>query len=149
MLYVFLSSACVVAGTVMAETIHPNCILIFFPIWLFIGLYLSLKIDSYKHEIYMLKEYNKFMRREILNRGDYMVEYSEDIKNGFDPRNNGCLCQRCGRRYKVDLIFPDDFWEKIRGNNNTLCPICIGEAIEKLNEFDHWYITKNIKAMEE
>ena len=56
-----------------------------------------------------------------------------------DPREDGCLCQGCGRRYKVDLIIPDEVWEKICPNKNgggMLCGICIMKKIEDLDEFE-------------
>lgn len=43
-----------------------------------------------------------------------------------------CKCQGRGRQYKIDLLIPDELWEKIspkpvegyRGGG-LLCPVCI------------------------
>src|SRR6476660_8182405 len=42
-----------------------------------------------------------------------------------DPRDDGCLCQRCGTRYKVDLNLSDELWQRIHGAYNLLCGMCI------------------------
>ena len=57
---------------------------------------------------------------------------------------NGCLCKRCGKRYKVDLLIPDDLWYKINSNQDggLLCGSCIMNAIEELNLYDAWHLTK-------
>ena len=62
-----------------------------------------------------------------------------------DPREDGCLCQGCGKRYKVDLIIPNDVWAKICPNKNSidplygsglLCGVCIMQRVEDLDEFE-------------
>lgn len=55
-----------------------------------------------------------------------------------DPREAGCLCQGCGRRYRVDVILPDDLWNRIQYPDwpNLLCGLCIMERIEQLRRFD-------------
>lgn len=57
------------------------------------------------------------------------------VKN--DSQDEGCKCQGCGRRYKVDLNVPDDLWKFIRypDNPNLLCGICIMERIEQIDDF--------------
>ena len=49
----------------------------------------------------------------------------------------GCLCENCGIRYKVDILIPDDLWEKITGKvgKGLLCGRCIMEAIEGLGRY--------------
>lgn len=59
-----------------------------------------------------------------------------------DPRDNGCLCQRCGYRYKVDFMLPDSLWALIHGPHNLLCGMCITLLIEGLNQFDYYDILK-------
>jgi hypothetical protein len=49
-----------------------------------------------------------------------------------------CKCQICNRLYKVDLIIPDDLWEKIKPSSKSngagmLCGLCIMDRIEKLD----------------
>lgn len=57
-----------------------------------------------------------------------------------DPRDEGCLCQDCGRRYRIDLRLSDELWERITYQNwaNLLCGICIMERIEHFREFDYY-----------
>lgn len=47
-----------------------------------------------------------------------------------DPRDEGCLCQRCGSRYTVDFMLPDMLWDRISGAFNLLCGWCIVELVE-------------------
>ena len=58
-----------------------------------------------------------------------------------------CKCQKCGRQYKVDLLIPDELWEKIKPRNKLpgtglLCGSCIMEKIESMNNYDAWYLNK-------
>lgn len=46
-----------------------------------------------------------------------------------------CTCQRCGNKYKVDLLVEDDLWDTISKGKNLLCSICILKAIECLNNY--------------
>jgi len=55
-----------------------------------------------------------------------------------DPRDFGCLCQDCGRRYRVDFNVPNDVWARIAQPPNLLCGICIAERIEGLGEFNSY-----------
>lgn len=68
-------------------------------------------------------------------------------KGAHDPRDNGCPCQSCGRRYKVDLMLPDAVWYRINAQNgvacNLLCPLCIAMRLENLGEFDYFHLVKN------
>jgi hypothetical protein len=51
-----------------------------------------------------------------------------------DPREEGCECQRCGRRYKLDVTVPDHIWEKIKPlgppGSGLLCGQCIVWRVE-------------------
>lgn len=49
-----------------------------------------------------------------------------------------CICQGCHRPYYVDLMVPDDLWERIKPEGKPpggglLCPSCIGWRIEDLH----------------
>jgi hypothetical protein len=57
-----------------------------------------------------------------------------------DPRDEGCLCQGCGRRYRVDVMLADELWKRVCYPDwpNLLCGICIMERIEQLREFDYY-----------
>ena len=46
-----------------------------------------------------------------------------------------CKCDRCERQYRVDLVVPDDIWEKIKPDwkpegAGLLCGSCIMDKIE-------------------
>lgn len=48
-----------------------------------------------------------------------------------------CKCQECGHKYSLDLLIPDDLWEKIRPKGKSkgaglLCGMCIIRKLEKL-----------------
>ena len=60
-----------------------------------------------------------------------------------DPRDSGCLCQGCGRRYRVDVRVSDELWKRIQYPDwpNLLCGICIMERIEQFREFDYYDLT--------
>lgn len=57
-------------------------------------------------------------------------------------RDEGSCCEGCGRRYKVDLLVPDDLWVLIRGETSRrpesglLCGRCIMDKIEGRGQFD-------------
>jgi hypothetical protein len=57
-----------------------------------------------------------------------------------DPREEGSLCQACGKRYKVDVWIPKRFWRKITPRRDNLeagllCGPCALERIEQLFGF--------------
>lgn len=52
--------------------------------------------------------------------------------------DSGCRCQACGHLYTVDLIVPDEVWERIKPASATegaglLCPACIGSKLAVLH----------------
>lgn len=62
-----------------------------------------------------------------------------------DPRDRGCKCQGCGRRYRVDLLVPDALWRRIgppreAPDGGLLCGRCIVDRIEALGEFAAFYL---------
>lgn len=61
----------------------------------------------------------------------------------YDPRDDGCLCQGCHRRYKVDIMLPDTLWQQIRGPEkpNLLCGICITSMLELEDKFAAFDLT--------
>lgn len=61
-------------------------------------------------------------------------------KKRADHDLGGCLCQKCGCRYKIDLLIPDDLWELIKPKGKPtgaglLCGSCIMELLEGLGTF--------------
>ncbi len=51
-----------------------------------------------------------------------------------------CTCQGCGKQYYVDLIVPDNVWEKIKPDGKAdgaglLCGACIMNKIESFGEY--------------
>ena len=60
---------------------------------------------------------------------------------------DGCMCQGCGNKYKVDLIIPDDLWNRIKPKGKELgagllCGSCIMSRIENGSDFDYWKLVK-------
>ena len=57
-----------------------------------------------------------------------------------------CKCQKCGKKYKMDLIIPDEIWEKITPSKNKesglLCPVCIVIKLEKLYGYSMFRLSK-------
>ena len=56
-----------------------------------------------------------------------------------------CKCQECGRQYKVDLLIPNDLWEKIKPAGKPegaglLCGSCIMDRIEDLGEYNFYVL---------
>lgn len=61
--------------------------------------------------------------------------------------DQGCTCQGCGERYRVDLLIPDALWDEIRpagkaGSPGLLCGSCIMNAIEERGEFDAFELSE-------
>jgi len=59
-----------------------------------------------------------------------------------------CVCQECGKKYSVDLLVPDNLWEKIKPKSKPvgaglLCGKCIMRKIENISS----YATYEIKAI--
>ena len=49
-----------------------------------------------------------------------------------------CICQQCGKKYKVDLLIPNSLWEKVKPSGKEkgaglLCSSCIMKRVEGLN----------------
>lgn len=82
----------------------------------------------------------KIVYKDAWLYADTLMPVSWIIKGNLkDPREDGCLCQGCGKRYKVDLMIPDEVWEKIYPNKNgggMLCGVCIMKKIENLDDFE-------------
>ncbi len=59
-----------------------------------------------------------------------------------------CKCQSCNTKFKVDLNIPDELWEKIKPKNKPkgsglLCGKCIMKKIEKISNYDYWFLRKD------
>lgn len=52
-----------------------------------------------------------------------------------DQPDPGCQCRGCWKRYRVDVLVPDDLWEKISGGDAMLCGVCIMRRIEERSGF--------------
>ena len=51
-----------------------------------------------------------------------------------------CICQQCGKNYRVDLIVPDSLWQKIKPDGKPegaglLCGACIMDKIELFGKY--------------
>ncbi len=63
-----------------------------------------------------------------------------------------CTCNRCGVRYKMDIIVDDALWERIRPlqaaeGGGLLCPTCIMYKIESLISIDTEYSAFTLKRI--
>lgn len=48
-----------------------------------------------------------------------------------DPRDKGRICGVCGRRYKLDIMLPNQMWQKINPEGHEfICGRCILRRIE-------------------
>lgn len=50
-----------------------------------------------------------------------------------------CTCHHCGSEFSMDLVAPDDLWEKIKPEGKPegaglLCPTCIVKRVEALHK---------------
>lgn len=59
-----------------------------------------------------------------------------------------CTCQGCGKQYRVDLIVPDEIWERIKPTGKAagaglLCGACIMARVEAISGYDWWHLTKS------
>lgn len=55
-----------------------------------------------------------------------------------------CKCHDCQEQYTVDLMLPDELWEKIKPAHSLpgaglLCPSCIGQRLEELGTGKYSY----------
>lgn len=57
-----------------------------------------------------------------------------------------CRCHECRSRYKIDIIVPDDMWEKIKPDGakkkkggGMLCPVCIAHKIHTVVQSEVGY----------
>jgi hypothetical protein len=62
-------------------------------------------------------------------------------------KQDGCVCQGCGDTYQVDLIVPDEVWEKIKPEKaekggGLLCGACIMSHIETMSDYAAWELVK-------
>lgn len=56
------------------------------------------------------------------------------------------ICQQCGEKYSIDLIVPDNWWERIKPKGKPkggglLCPPCIIQNIEKFKNVFCLYLS--------
>lgn len=63
-----------------------------------------------------------------------------------DPREDGCLCQLCGVRYKIDFMLPDNLWAEIQRllprTFKLLCGTCTVSLLEQRGAFDYFDVVK-------
>ena len=62
-------------------------------------------------------------------------------------KDDGCVCQCCGVKFRVDVNVPDELWNRIRPvgkpeGAGLLCGVCIFRRIEVLNEFSAFELVK-------
>lgn len=66
--------------------------------------------------------------------------------------DDGCMCQGCGKRYKVDLSVPNELWEKIKPEGKAegaglLCGSCIMTRIEQFDSFGAYKMEKSMNDL--
>ena len=106
----------------------------------------------------------KLILREAEKRGmmNKIMKAEKDIKEGriktgeevFNDlqKKIGCKCQSCGKQYRVDLLIPDELWEKIKPQDKSkgaglLCGLCIMKKIEQFKNYGV-YRMKEIESQE-
>lgn len=67
----------------------------------------------------------------------------EKLVRPMPAETDGCTCQECERKYKIDILVSNKLWERIKPQNKPegsglLCGICIIKKLEQLNEFSHY-----------
>lgn len=65
-----------------------------------------------------------------------------------------CICQGCERSYRIDLVVPDDLWERIKPEGKAvgaglLCGRCIMDRVEALGQYGVLRVTEAALAAEE
>lgn len=56
-----------------------------------------------------------------------------------------CTCQECGKKYKIDLLIPDELWEQIKPEGKPygaglLCGRCIMDKLENLLDYSFFHL---------
>ena len=62
--------------------------------------------------------------------------------------SEGCTCQECGTLFKVDLMLPNDLWERIKPEKaepggGLLCGVCIMRKLEEFNTFGYLIVRES------
>lgn len=66
-----------------------------------------------------------------------------------EQEEGGCTCQKCGKKYKMDVNIPDSIWNKIHGTLNLLCGNCIINLIENKIEYSVLFLSSDQGEKEE
>jgi glycyl-tRNA synthetase (class II) len=58
----------------------------------------------------------------------------------YGKNKMSCKCQNCKKQYRVDLLIPNELWERVKPKGKTmasglLCGSCIMKRIEQLNNY--------------
>ena len=56
----------------------------------------------------------------------------------LETAEEGCTCQNCGEKYKIDFLLPDNVWLKIsptKSEGGLLCGGCIVNKLESLGDY--------------
>lgn len=69
------------------------------------------------------------------------VTYTQEEGPDEQEISEGCICQSCGKRYRVDLNIPDEIWKRIKPEGKSkgaglLCGSCIMIRIEAEGKTD-------------
>lgn len=80
-----------------------------------------------------------------------MYEYNARCleKKDVAGTHDMCTCHKCKRKYKVDVLVPDDVWARIRPDKDKpegaglMCGACILTEIERLGEYAAYTLIAN------
>ena len=83
----------------------------------------------------------------LLKKKSEEREYDIKCKSSRPHFIEGCICQYCGNKYKIDLLIPDELWEQIKPSGKPqgtglLCGLCIISKLENLLSYSAFKIIK-------
>ena len=72
------------------------------------------------------------------------------VRADQEPKDEGCTCQNCGNKFRVDFMVPDALWAKIAttlknvSGGGLLCGNCIVDHIEALGKFGAFLVSPEL-----
>lgn len=96
------------------------------------------------------KQKKHFNRKDADELQECYREIERELQENPGPEpveDGGCLCQGCGRHYKVDIVVSDELWKLIKPNDKPdegglLCGGCIADRIEQFGKYDVYELEK-------
>jgi len=118
----------------------------------------EMDIESFKKKALSQKNHAKRLNkaiREALN--SHVRAHQRQLKTGkttvktrIRQMLKSCTCQECESQYKVDILIPDELWERIKPTGKSqgaglLCGDCIIEKLEKIG-YSAWTLNTMVKG---